>query len=323
MLIPANIQRKYSDLIPKINILKEKVNPILVNYCEKYNYAYSQRIKSVDSLTEKIETGRYNSIEEIDDIWGVSIIIPTLDMEDSVIEFINKSFEVIRVKKRGSTKKSPEVFRFDATRITCKYKNIIYERSIFNDIMFEIQVKSAYEHAWAVTTHSITYKTNNIDWRISRIVSQMKSTVEQLDILALSYDNFYKNITKSDWPELNAKEKFLSYLKEIQEKLPEEILPKDLSRFSENVINLIKQKEKNIYKLEKNIDEAVEIINEYTFQIGFDKIPKSITLFQFILCVLVERDFFNNSNIRNPVLISDEMEFFFPKLKNIEKRFAI
>ena len=64
---------------------------------------------------------------------------------------------------RNSTKKSPDVFRFDSTRIICKSQNHQGSDEAIFKIPFEIQSLTSFEHAWQVTTHSLTYKSNEID----------------------------------------------------------------------------------------------------------------------------------------------------------------
>jgi ppGpp synthetase/RelA/SpoT-type nucleotidyltranferase len=323
MKIPFLIQQKYSYIIRIVESLKKNVNPTLITYCEQNNFAYSQRIKTIDSLTEKIETSRYESFYEIDDIWAVSIIIPTLKHEESVIEYIKNTYDVTVIKKRGETKKAPEVFRFDSTRIICKCLIETGQNPIYKDMLFEVQVKSAFEHAWTVATHAFNYKSDIVDWRISRLAYQMKSTVEQLDMIALGHNDIYENITGSQWTLYDAKELIYSYVKVEKNKIPDDMLPSNLSRFCDNLINILSESHIKGTLIDKT-NKVLNILTDYIEINGYENMPKSVSLFQYFLCILIESDYFNNSNLKKiPILISDEMEMFYPKVKKIENRFQI
>lgn len=52
------------------------------------------------------------------------IIIPSIIYEPQILKFLESSFLKVEIKKRGSTLKSPDVFRFDATRFIGKLRPI-------------------------------------------------------------------------------------------------------------------------------------------------------------------------------------------------------
>lgn len=187
MLYPSILERKYNEYIPFVKRVSETVKSTLVNFCESKGYAFTSRIKSVESLAEKIETGRFKKWSNLDDLFACTVIIPTLSHEEEVIQFCKNAFEINRTIKRGQNKKAPDVFRFDSTRIYAQIKrtqtlNVDNELSIYN-IIFEIQIKSAFEHAWSVSTHDLVYKSSEIDWKKLRLAAQIKANVEQLDTL--------------------------------------------------------------------------------------------------------------------------------------------
>ena len=74
--------------------------------------------------------------------------------------------------------------------------------NIYN-ITFEIQVKSAFEHAWAVSTHDLVYKSPEIDWKRLRLAAQIKANVEQLDTLILAFEQTSAIIQENHSPDLN------------------------------------------------------------------------------------------------------------------------
>ena len=87
--------------------------------------------------------------------------------------------------------KPPDVFRFDATRCYCRIRHAEPEPELEPrafEITFEIQIKTAFEHAWSVVTHDLVYKTDDISWTKRRLAAQLKAMVEQIDEALV--DNF-------------------------------------------------------------------------------------------------------------------------------------
>ena len=110
-------------------------------------------------------------------------------------------------------------------------------------IRFEIQIRSAFEHAWSVTTHALSYKAGKVDWRVSRLASQMKAAVEQLDGLAMAFSQSLEPIVVHEWPEIAAKltiQQLFVAGSLRKNKIPKEMEPANWTRFSGNVFSLLK-----------------------------------------------------------------------------------
>jgi len=197
----------------------------------------------MSSVCEKIETGRYSSWREIEDFVACVIIIPNLSYEADVIKFLRDAFIEAGMRRKGSTFKCYDVFRFDSTRFIGKLRQTSPDEAPeLSSIKFEVQIRSAFEHAWSVTTHDLAYKSSSVDWRVLRLAAQLKSSVEQLDMIALSAREVNRKITASRWPEIDIKVQLLSYLKDAFEKgrIPKELEPKDFSRVIDNIYRLVK-----------------------------------------------------------------------------------
>src|SRR5437764_1108082 len=72
--------------------------------------------KRIESVAEKIDSGRYRRWVDIDDLFACTVVIPTLRDEDRVIAFLKGVFHAVDVRGRNDTRKPPAVFRFEATR---------------------------------------------------------------------------------------------------------------------------------------------------------------------------------------------------------------
>ncbi|MCC5630287.1 hypothetical protein LC613_20625 [Nostoc sphaeroides CHAB 2801] len=316
MIYPSILERKYNEYSPFVKRVSEMVKSTLVNFCENKGYAFISRIKSVESLAEKIETGRFKKWSALDDLFACTVIIPTLSHEEEVIQFCKNAFEIARTVKRGQNKKAPDIFRFDSTRIYAQIKknyaiNIDDKLSIYN-VIFEIQIKSAFEHAWSVSTHDLVYKNSEIDWRKLRLAAQIKANVEQLDTLILAFEQTSLIIQENNYPDIKIKRKLASEINKLFEKgkIPDELQPKDMNRFCDNLYRLAvdANQENNIQKIIENIKTE---INSTPSQ----KIPRSISLFQYLFAILIR-----NKIIEIPIKnyhchITEELTTLYPDIE--------
>ena len=79
----------------------------------------------------------------------------------------------VLARNRGKTIKDPRVFRFDATRFVGRVGQQagVSSDSLLSLVCFEVQIRAAFEHAWSVTTHKLSYKGPGIDWRRERLTA--------------------------------------------------------------------------------------------------------------------------------------------------------
>jgi hypothetical protein len=253
-----------------------------------------------------------------------AIVVPKIADEEEVLQFLKKAFNEVRTLRRGSAKKAPDVFRFECTRFIGKLNRPadIPPTEPAYDVMFEIQVRTAFEHAWSVTTHGLTYKNEQVSWERLRLAAQLKAAVEQLDMLVAAFEDNAKFIPPSSWPDIDARENAASYFQTLFHggKLPPELRPKDWTRFAENLASLLRSSESlrrdsAIQKVEK-VTEAVS-----QFLATGAEVPLSLSLLQFVFAVLVQKGVIS-APLRDYVpLITEEMELLFPEVKSIASRF--
>jgi hypothetical protein len=117
MFVSTALRQRYEVALPHIEAVASEVRATLYTFCEEKGFAFLSRIKSLDSLAEKIECGRYSTWWELDDLFACTVIIPTLNHELEVEEFCSSAFLLHSARRRGSPEKPFDVFRFDATRL--------------------------------------------------------------------------------------------------------------------------------------------------------------------------------------------------------------
>jgi len=291
MIYPSILDRQYEQYLPFVKEVAKRVRETMLNFCDSNGYALTSRIKTIESLAEKIETGRFKKWSELDDLFGCTVIIPNLSQEQQVIKFCQDTFQVAKTVKRGQNKKSPDTFKFDSTRISARLKsvedtNIDNLLSIFT-VIFEIQIKSAFEHAWAVSTHDLVYKGSEIDWKKLRLAAQIKASVEQLDTMILAFEQISSAIQESDYPEIKRKCQIAVATLELFErnKIPEELKPKDMTRFCDNLYGILLSAKK-----EDKVQEVIKSIKTKINETPSKQIPRSISLLQYFFAILVEAE---------------------------------
>lgn len=329
MIVPPEVQRKFDLVYPYIKEVERKVKDIILGYCEDSGFAYLGRTKLAESLAEKIETGRYAKWSDLDDLFACSIIIPTLTDENDVIDFLRKAFEEVDCRLRGTTRKDPSVFRFDATRFIGRLKpvpGLAAEQTGLGGIRFEVQIRSAFEHAWAVTTHALAYKGAGVDWRHKRLAAQLRAAVEQLDQVVASFQRSAEYIPEQSWPEVEEQAAIAQFFLSQMEKgrLPTEVIPQSLGRFSENLRRLIvSSKSGRLHDTRPLVNEAIAKIGLEMEHTDARTFPRSLSLFQFCLGALC-RQVFLTARVKSFVpLITPELIGIYPEVKILGDGFSL
>ncbi len=316
MLLPSFLNAKFADRSSIVDEVGKRVQESILAYCNLHGFASSYRKKSIESVAEKIETGRYAKWSDLDDLWAATIIIPSLLEEDAVLDYCHSTFVIGAIKKRGSTKKPPDAFRFEATRVVARL-NIQPSDSPLRSIQFEIQIRTAFEHAWSVTTHALAYKTSEVDWRRLRLAAQMKATVEQLDTLILAYEGTKTHVAESPWPETQKKIEIsrLIFDDDGRPRIPTEALPKDISRFCDNLYQILRDG----YG-EEGIDNTIQVINKIIGSTDLRSFPRSISVIQWIVGEVVSLESKNLVPKKFRLHITPELHALYPLTKNIPEK---
>jgi ppGpp synthetase/RelA/SpoT-type nucleotidyltranferase len=325
VIIPVRILNKYRSVEPYFEIVRKLVREPLTVLCDGKGYALMTRIKSAESVAEKVETCRYKDWAQIDDLVGFAVVIPTLTDEATVIAYLDEIFERVGVRARGSTLKAPDVFRFDCTRFIGRLRPRDEETSgPVHHLKFEIQIRSAFDHAWSVTTHALAYKTQDINWNKLRLTAQLKAAVEQLDLLVLAFEQASLKLEPSVWPEIKAKQQIMEYFSSVVEKglIPNELSPKVWSRFTDNVFRLIMSSSGSKKPKASDIPTFVkQAVDAELAQVGAERVPRSVSLWQFAFASLYKTGMLSEPGRDYWPLITPELEDFYPELRTFAPRF--
>jgi len=312
--IPQQLIEVYSEVRPYLAEVERRLAAALQPYAQERLLPLVVRVKTVESLAEKIETGRYKTFADIDDLVACTMVIPSLLQEDDAIEYCQKIFCIQEIKRRVAGQKSPDVFRFDSTRL---YGFIVKPDGLDESghpsiyaIKFEIQIRTAFEHAWTVSTHPLTYKSNSLDWKRFRLAAQIKATSEQLDLLIVQFEQLAAAIPESPWPELARKRAIFELIERLLGDgiVPSEAAPKDMSRFADNLAALVRasQGRLRIEDVLRNLDEGLRSFTLETF-------PQSASLLQVCVGILCQGDMLSGPLGKYTCHVTDQLVQLFPK----------
>jgi ppGpp synthetase/RelA/SpoT-type nucleotidyltranferase len=297
MIVPSLVRHLYDETLPYVEALGQRVRDILTAYCRQKHYLYGDRIKALDSVAEKLETGRFKTWEQLDDLFAATVIVPLVTEEDAVLDFLRDRFETIDVKRRGTAKKPPDTFRFDSTRFIGRIRRgegISFEPSpSIYSVSFEVQVESVFEFAWARTTHALAYKGPHVSWERQRLAAQLKAATEQLDMLVLAFDSISGFSASGNWPGIEDRAKIETFFRErvASGAIASELAPKDWTRFADNAYRVLQ-----IFAGERpsgpgqrqmeRLDELLDHVGREVTRLGPKGVPRSLSLLQFVVGVL-------------------------------------
>ncbi len=289
MIIPVEATTKFGAEYKLLLAAQERFKQIIGAFCDSNGFAIASRCKSIKSIIEKIEGGRVESWEKLDDLVAFSIITPSLQEESDVLSFLQNIFKIHEIKKRGESLKSPDVFRFDLTRVICG----INDESDISKIKCEVQIRTALEHAWSSATHKIVYKADDVSWKKQRLASQIKAGVEQLDLLLNSFQTSSETLQESPHKEIKIKaailEKFTSWF--TSGLLSTELKPSSFRRVADNVYELLLKFrfQNSRYKLEQGYLPLLDAVETKIVAAASARlVPTSLSFFQLFLFYAVE-----------------------------------
>jgi ppGpp synthetase/RelA/SpoT-type nucleotidyltranferase len=239
-MVPDEVRRLYQADYDDLERLAERVGDIVTGYCLETGFAMASRpghVKTLKSSAEKLETGRYARWSDLEDLVAFSIIIPTRVSEVGVLEFLRTKFSESKTKSQNDLEQDPSIFRFGATRFIGHLKSAVPDNEPLLALPFEIQVRTAFEHAWSVTTRALAYKPDEIDWRFERIAAQLKASVEQLDMLVVAYKENAGLLSPQTFQPIEDQRRILEHFKQClaNNRIPPEGAPSQWGLFAKNV----------------------------------------------------------------------------------------
>lgn len=188
---------------------------LLERLCKNADVDYesvTSRAKTVDSLVTKLRTHEnYSSLDDVTDKAGIRVITRYEAAVASVCELINAEFGVLESVTHGVD--APETFGyasrhllvcFDARRID------LPEYAPYDGLIAEVQVRSILQHAWALISHSLDYKTDfdvplRVRRRLFRVAALLETGDETFNAFVTEVQALrgqYRDEASTDWSDL-------------------------------------------------------------------------------------------------------------------------
>jgi hypothetical protein len=96
--VPQAVATAFQAAETTVVALESHVKGTLASFAEQRDYLFRSRRKKVESLAEKLESGRYAAWSDLDDLFACTIVVPTASHEDGVIEFLDAVFDPVDIR---------------------------------------------------------------------------------------------------------------------------------------------------------------------------------------------------------------------------------
>ena len=259
MKVPSSVRDLYGTLRPQYVQLEVRVGELLRGK-KADRWHYEGRIKDLVSFALKLETGRVDKPGRPDDLFACTLVVENHSRIADAEKLAKENFTLVERKPHDPHKTflEPFVFNYDDLRLYVTWKDLAEQKhSGLTDLLFEIQIKTFLQHAWAIATHDLVYKTDEISWAKSRIAFQAKAMLENTE-LSISEA---KRLT--DAALLAKEDKKSAVLKHIIEELCKRwtspSLPKDRRRLAQNVLDLCTLLQIKHQRMFEMLDRATEM----------------------------------------------------------------
>ena len=159
-------------------------------------HSITERVKERDSLERKIRSRieSYEVLCDVTDVVALRIITYFPDQVDAVAEIVKREFDVDpdrSIDKRATL--SPDQFGYLSLHYIAKLPRNrldLTENQRFEGCVFEVQIRSILQHAWAEIEHDLGYKSEAaVPRHIRRRFSQLAGLLEVADDLFVSLRN--------------------------------------------------------------------------------------------------------------------------------------
>lgn len=238
MKISASIRTLYEDQLESRYRLKSLVDALLKPRLHE-RWHYESRVKTAESFTLKVESGRVHDLSTLEDFFAATIVVrnglEVTEAETIVSELFSPHER--RPPLDAETHKAPEQFPFDDLRRYVRWKNDPAQPPTgLAGVLFEVQIKTFLQHAWSIATHDLIYKSDDANWGKMRIAYQIKAMLEhaELSIQEAARLSECNALAKSDAKTTSLKT-FIALITDLWAK---EDLPANVRGLAENVMRL-------------------------------------------------------------------------------------
>jgi ppGpp synthetase/RelA/SpoT-type nucleotidyltranferase len=197
----------YEEHGPIFGRLADVVRSTLISILSDQKIAFltvTHRLKDLTSFLEKIQRKEYQDPKsELTDIAGVRVITFTQSEAMKAVDTVRKSFNVHEAHSLDkSTELGVDRVGYRSVHLICDmgiHRCELPEFAPYKELMFEVQVRTVLQHAWAEIEHDRNYKfggtlPSQFQRRLSLLAGSLESSDNEFDRLTQEIDLYAKNI---------------------------------------------------------------------------------------------------------------------------------
>jgi ppGpp synthetase/RelA/SpoT-type nucleotidyltranferase len=255
---PAYLTTRYDTMRPHLEKLEKFViNRLWADLSDLRVLHIEGRIKEVGSVLQKLHTGKYQDLQNLRDLVGVTVV--TLYRRDVqvVMDVVrNSGLTIYPVTPKPV---QPSDFRYREPKLCVEAPPDYLDRNPeLRGVTCEIQFTSALQNALDLTTHDFDYKGRSYSWTNFRLVAQLRAMLELVDRMIDDIESV--DITQSESiviPDevLNAE----SVLKVLHEVFEEDELPPDRRRLADTVASWLEAAGIEVQELKSLLDASSDL----------------------------------------------------------------
>ena len=177
------LMQQYRELVPTLEQLAKNAYDLLRRALREqgiYGTAFEYRVKTEQSLAGKLERkgAKYKSISDITDLVGLRVITFYTDEVDKVAVIAKRVFDIDWQESVDKRKLHQlDSFGYNSLHYICRLKD-----KAFENIRFELQMRTALQHVWSTIEHDTGYKGEvKIPREYKRQFSRLAGMLELVD----------------------------------------------------------------------------------------------------------------------------------------------
>lgn len=154
----ATIRFEFEQLRESYSQVANSVRGTLIRRLKKEGLQadIQHRVKDVDSLVKKIYKRKYSSLDEVTDLAGVRVIVPTLIDHKNICSIIEAAFGNAMIQDK-SRELGDSLLGYRGVHFQVHPKS---RRTDISRFSCEIQVRTRAEHLWNDFSHELFYKSD-------------------------------------------------------------------------------------------------------------------------------------------------------------------
>ena len=254
MKIPRSIRNLHFAQLEPSERLATQVDELLKSH-KPTRWHYESRVKGEESFALKIESGRIENPEALEDFFACTLVVRNRNEVGDAENLARKLFAVVerRPKDDRRTHKSPDSFPFDDLRLYLAWRDDdALPPSGLHGRVFELQIKTYLQHAWSIATHDLIYKTDDVSWSRQRIAYQVRAMLEHAEVSISEADELANaDVLQSTNRQTRTLLEIIHALTTLWSAAD---LPADARRLSENVANLCRLLRIGVGELRKVVE---------------------------------------------------------------------